>query len=87
VPEPITISDHALVRYLEWEGFVDLSAVRAMLGAHLLRATNAAATIDAESYSIIADGLIYLVRNGTLVTITEETPSSRVWAQRRQDAG
>lgn len=85
--EPIAITDHALVRWLEWEGFVDVAQLRRIIGGSLQRAVNAAAEIHVDNYSIIADGLVYLVRDGTLVTIREETPGNRVWAHRRQDVG
>lgn len=83
----VGITDHALVRWLEWEGFVDVAQLRRIISASLKRAANAAAQLQLDNYTVIADGLVYVVRDGKLVTIVEETPGSRVWAQSRQTAG
>lgn len=66
----IHISDHALVRFLECSGALDVEAVRRALAASLERAQRAAARVGIDDYEIVADGLRYVVREGTLTTVT-----------------
>lgn len=69
------ISDHALLRWLERTGAVDLDPVRSQLAASLERAFTAAATLGSSQFLILADGLVYVVRNGTLVTVLPDDRS------------
>jgi hypothetical protein len=68
----LQISDHALLRWLERSGALDVEALRQSLEGSLQRAADAAAAIEAERFSIVADGLIYLVRDGVLVTVYQD---------------
>ena len=65
----VTVSDHALLRWLERAKVLDVEAVRAMLEASLERAFAAGSGLGAARFSIVADGLIYLVRGDTIVTV------------------
>jgi hypothetical protein len=65
------VSDHALVRFLERGGGLQVEAVRAALAASLARAALAAELIGSTRYVIIADGLRYVVENGVLVTVLD----------------
>lgn len=65
------ITDHALVRWLDRTGSFDVERVRAALAASLERCVDAAEKIGEEDYVIVADGLTYLVRDRTLVTVTK----------------
>jgi len=56
------ISDHALVRFLERAGGLDVEELRARLANSLARAHHAANSVDANDYLIKADGLVYVVR-------------------------
>lgn len=68
----IAVSDHALVRWLDRTGLIDLQPIRTAIAASIGRAADAAASIEADEYLILADGLVYVVRNRVLVTVLEE---------------
>jgi hypothetical protein len=68
-PALIRVSDHALVRFLDRAGGLDVETVREHLAVSLGRAALAADRIGLASYVIVADGLRYVVDNGTLVTV------------------
>lgn len=63
------ISDHALLRFLERAGGLDIETLRWQLAQSLARAHAAAGQIGLADYTIRADGLTYVVRNATVVTI------------------
>ena len=73
----IHVSDHALVRFLERSGALDVEAVRRALAASLQRACRAAERAGIDDYEILADGLRYVVREGTLTTVTPPERSSQ----------
>lgn len=68
----ITVSDHALVRWMQRTGMADLDPVREALEASLDRAAQSADLLGISSYLILADGLVYVVRDSVLVTVIEE---------------
>lgn len=77
----IIISDHALVRWMERTGLLDLAPVKEQLAHSLERAAGAARSIDVAEYLILADGLIYVVKNQVLVTVLpEDGRHARAWA-------
>ena len=63
------VSDHALVRFLDNAGGLDVEALRTRLETSLARAAATADQIGARDYVIHADGLSYHVRDGTVVTV------------------
>lgn len=65
----IAITDHALVRWLERTGAMDIVALKAALSASLDRAAEAADQFKSSNYLILADGLVYVVRDAVLVTV------------------
>lgn len=65
----LRISDHALLRFVERTGLVDLEPLRLLLAASLARAMAAAEALDEREVRIVADGLIYVVRDRVLVTV------------------
>lgn len=67
----IRVSDHALVRFMERAGGLDADALRLALATSLARATSAATEIKARRYTIIVDGLRYVVEDDTLVTVLD----------------
>jgi hypothetical protein len=67
----LRISDHALVRFLERAGGLDVEAVRLALADSLARAASAAEQLDARRYTIQADGLRYVVADGVVITVRE----------------
>lgn len=65
----IIVTDHALVRFLERAGGLPVDDLRAALAQSLTRAARAAGVLCASEYRILADGLVYVVANGRVVTI------------------
>ena len=72
VTAPIHITDHALVRWLERTGAVEIEPLRIALAQSLQRATAAAEAIGAGKFLILADGMVYVIRDHALVTVIPE---------------
>ena len=70
--KPLIVSDHALVRWLERTGAVEVEQLRDLLAGSLQRASDAADRIGGGHYIILTDGLVYVVREGVLVTVVED---------------
>ncbi|ETR78885.1 hypothetical protein X566_15435 [Afipia sp. P52-10] len=77
----VRVSDHALLRFVERAGGLDVQALRTALEGSLNRASNQAARINAGTFDIVADGLRYVVVKNVVVTIiavpTKGTPKAR----------
>lgn len=65
----IRVSDHALLRFVERAGGLDIEALRTALEGSLKRAVRAASDLGTGDVTISADGLTYIVRNNVVVTI------------------
>lgn len=65
----ITISDHALLRFLERAGGFDVEPLREQMAAALARAGEAAREIGGGHYLIVVDGMRFVVRDDTVVTV------------------
>lgn len=74
----LSVSDHALVRFLTRAGGFEIEAARTALATSLARAAEAAGKLDAAEYTIHADGLVYVVRAGVVVTVHERSSSAAV---------
>lgn len=72
VHKPVEVSNHALFRWLERTGVVDVEALRAALSLALDRAVAASAAMGAEEFLILSNGLAYVVKNGVVVTVLEQ---------------
>lgn len=66
------VSDHALVRFMARVCGLDIEGLRATLGLSLERAMRAAERIGERDYTIKADGVVYVVKGGVLVTVLGE---------------
>ncbi len=66
------ISDHALLRFLDRGGQLDVEALRANLSASLTRAHRAARALSEADYLIRADGLVFIVRGETVSTVIDD---------------
>ncbi len=88
VPTPAPrVSDHALLRFLERAGGVDVEALRGAVAASLARASEAATVMGATDYHVVVDGLCFVVRSGVLVTVSPEgSKGYRARALRRDRA-
>ncbi|MFZ5749076.1 MAG: hypothetical protein ACOY45_15635 [Pseudomonadota bacterium] len=67
------ISDHALVRFLDRAGAMDIENLRARLAASLARAHAAARSVSDSDYLIKVDGLLYVVRGDRVTTVIEDS--------------
>lgn len=74
---PVTISDHALVRFLGRVADIDVEAMKAAVAGSLDRAHRAAGQIGASDYTVRVDGQVYVVRDGVLVTIHDKPRARR----------
>lgn len=68
----LKVSDHALVRWMERTGMVNLDPVKDAIAASLERAAAAALKLGVTEFLILADGLVYVVRAGVVVTVLPE---------------
>lgn len=68
----IAVSDHALLRFLERAGALDVAGLRENLAASLERAHSAARSVSRADYLIQADGLIFVVRGEVVTTVIEQ---------------
>ena len=69
---PVRVCDHALVRFLERVGGLDVEGVRRHLAESLDRAVVAAETIGSREVVVVAEGIKYVVVKGRLVTVLDE---------------
>jgi adenylosuccinate lyase len=70
--EKPTVTDHALLRYLERVHGVDVAAMK----AHILT-DNVTAAIHAGASSVIMDGVRFVIKGNALVTVTEAGPKAK----------
>lgn len=68
----VGITDHALVRWLQRTGAMDMEAMRAMLAESLARASKAAEGMGAGYYLVLADGLVFVIDEGKCVAVLED---------------
>ncbi|WP_291979950.1 hypothetical protein [Chelatococcus sp.] len=71
------ISDHAFVRFLERVCGKDVETTRTNLAASLSSAAEAAATLGMRRFTVLADGMKYIVADGVLVTVVPDGPAER----------
>lgn len=72
LPSAPAISDHALLRFLERTGALEVEALRASMAASLARAHRAARAMGGGDYLIVVDGLTYVVRGEVVTTVMVE---------------
>lgn len=68
----LRVSDHAVFRWLQRSGTVDVEQVRAMLAGALDRAFQVGAAMDVDEFIVISGGMVFLIRDRVVVTVTEE---------------
>lgn len=69
------VSDHALIRFLERAGGLDVDGLRKHISTSLQRAAKAAVTLGQAEYSIHADGVSYIIKNSTVTTVLYDDPA------------
>ncbi|MGW1423641.1 hypothetical protein ACWAT4_26370 [Bradyrhizobium manausense] len=67
--KPLRVCDHALLRFIERVGGLDVEGLRRHLAESLGRAAGAADQLGAREMTIAADGNHYVVVKGTVVTV------------------
>lgn len=68
----VHVSNHALFRWMERTGVVDVEALRSMLESSLERAVLANLAMGDGECLVLSAGLVYVVRQGVVVTVTED---------------
>lgn len=66
------ITDHALVRFVERAGGLEIEQLRADLSESLERAYDTARAISASDFLIRVDGLLYVVRGDAVVSVIDD---------------
>lgn len=66
---PLRVCDHALLRFIERVGGIDVESMRRNVAESLDRAADAAEQIGAREMTIIVDGFRYVVVKGVVVTV------------------
>lgn len=65
----LRVTDHAMVRFLERAGGVEVEALRLQIEASLERAHSAARAMSEHDYLVRVDGLIFVVRGEAVTTV------------------
>jgi len=68
----LEVSDHALVRWMQRTGLIDLDPVRNALRQSLERVAGAAIELGSTEFLILADGMVFVVRDGVVTTAMPE---------------
>lgn len=68
----LRVSDHALLRFFQRVGGMDIEGVRSALETSFQRAADAAAAMGGGDHYIMADGMMYLVRDAVVITVLDE---------------
>lgn len=71
-PRSLQVSNHALFRWLERSGVVDIEALRSALSHALDRAAAASAALGADEFLILSNGLVYVVKDNVVVTVVPD---------------
>lgn len=71
------ISDHALLRLLVKGSGLDLEGLREAMAESLERAHTAARSVSTSDYLVRADGLLFVVRGETVVTVVDDRGPSK----------
>ncbi|MBW7968155.1 hypothetical protein [Bradyrhizobium sp. BR 10289] len=66
---PLRVCDHALLRFIERVGGLDVEGLRRHLAESLNRAAGAAEQLGQRDMTIAADGFHYVVVKGVVVTV------------------
>lgn len=78
---PIHVTDHALVRFLERAGALDVERLRGLIANSLERGRKAAERAGLADFTIVVDGLCYVVEGGSLVAVTDDDRNRRRWGR------
>lgn len=73
----IHVTDHALVRFLERSGALDVEQIRGLIAGSLERGRKAAERVGTANFAVIVDGLRYVIRDGHLITVIPDDSDRR----------
>lgn len=80
---PLRVCDHALLRFIERVGGLDVEGLRRHLAQSLGRAAGAAEQLGQREMTVAADGFHYVVVKGVVITVLDATMKpKRIKAQR-----
>jgi hypothetical protein len=68
----LRVSDHALFRWLQHAHIVDVEQIRTMLSTALDRAFQAGAAMGGREFIILAEGMVFVVRDDVVTTVIDE---------------
>lgn len=71
-PSPIRMTDHALLRWLERAGLIDVEMLRMNIETALDRAFVAGISTGADNFLIVAHDLVYVVRQDRVTTVIND---------------
>jgi hypothetical protein len=78
------VTDHAIVRFLERAGGMDVEALRGAIERSLARAHDAARTVSDSDYLVRVDGMTFVVRGAAVTTVLpDDHPAQHAAALRR----
>ena len=78
------MTDHAMLRFLERGGGIDVEALRGAIEASLARAHDAARTVSDSDYLVRVDGMTFVVRGASVTTVLpDDHPGQHAAALRR----
>jgi hypothetical protein len=84
VNPPVKITDHAVLRYLERTGQIDVDAVRAEIEAKVARGIAAGVSLGPGMFKVVMPGAVFVVVDGRVVTTL--SPEMRPHGRRRRGA-
>jgi len=68
----LRVSDHALFRWLQRARIIDVEQIRTMLASALDRAFQAGSAMGGGEFIILAEGMVFIIRDDVVVTVVEE---------------
>ena len=72
------VTDHAMLRFLERGGGIDVEALRSAIEMSLKRAHHAARAVSDSDYLVRVDGMTFVVRGENVTTVMNEgSPGQR----------
>lgn len=71
VRRSVRVCDHALLRFIERVGGLDVETMRSSLEASLKRSVTAASKIGCREVVVVADGNKYVIVDGVVVTVLD----------------
>ena len=81
---PLVITDHAVLRYLERTGLVDIEAVRQKIATMVARGLVAGASLGPGEFHVVVGGSRFVIEDGRVVTTLTPQMHTRRGRKRRR---